>query len=580
MQLLLALSTMTALFQDTHHASESKFSRPFRCGAEVGLDDSNADSNGTDGTCDAKYSTEEDASPILSPTLRQLPSPKPSLGAHRNPHRETDSEGEPRGSRSKIPQAAEMLVGESDEVGATQENSNTNGLSDFSKSAPVKKGARKTGMEEGGNNRLQTSSTGKQAYGRTLKLSHSQLLELTTTPTSLPLAALSPSSSASPDPGSSQAIRNRKDPLQFCSRVQRRELSGESRFSDGIEVPLRDIESSEASSSSSSTKLFDPVSKPTLIPRAMPTPDSSSSYTGSKSMEKSSGGSTSRLRQSQPDQLDEDNPPLHSHGAGSDIKSPMQESCPSPMPSSIPLPPLSLPTYLHLELSSNKPSPLYIHRSKNSELPYEPSSVKIERLLNFLLIPPQVEQVLWFGTLACLDAFLFSFTILPLRFFKALFILARSWGHNVVKEVQYIGVFIYSGTGRMWKRKRRESMNKDTSGSLKKGNPHNLNNEPTSTDSPFPSSVGSEKSSTYHSQPELNNIQSKINEGARRRFKSTPSALLPDQKADILKGFLLLLSCTILMYFDASRMYHGIRGQAAIKLYVIYNVLEVSSQPR
>lgn len=29
------------------------------------------------------------------------------------------------------------------------------------------------------------------------------------------------------------------------------------------------------------------------------------------------------------------------------------------------------------------------------------------------------------------------------------------------------------------------------------------------------------------------------------------------------------------MYFDASRMYHGIRGQAAIKLYVIYNVLEV-----
>lgn len=29
------------------------------------------------------------------------------------------------------------------------------------------------------------------------------------------------------------------------------------------------------------------------------------------------------------------------------------------------------------------------------------------------------------------------------------------------------------------------------------------------------------------------------------------------------------------MWFDASRMYHSIRGQAAIKLYVIYNVLEV-----
>jgi hypothetical protein len=31
----------------------------------------------------------------------------------------------------------------------------------------------------------------------------------------------------------------------------------------------------------------------------------------------------------------------------------------------------------------------------------------------------------------------------------------------------------------------------------------------------------------------------------------------------------------MLMWFDASRMYHSIRGQAAIKLYVIYNVLEV-----
>ena len=31
----------------------------------------------------------------------------------------------------------------------------------------------------------------------------------------------------------------------------------------------------------------------------------------------------------------------------------------------------------------------------------------------------------------------------------------------------------------------------------------------------------------------------------------------------------------ILMKLDASRMYHSIRGQAAIKLYVIYNVLEV-----
>lgn len=38
---------------------------------------------------------------------------------------------------------------------------------------------------------------------------------------------------------------------------------------------------------------------------------------------------------------------------------------------------------------------------------------------------------------------------------------------------------------------------------------------------------------------------------------------------------MILISSTLLMWFDASRMYHSIRGQAAIKLYVIYNVLEV-----
>jgi hypothetical protein len=50
---------------------------------------------------------------------------------------------------------------------------------------------------------------------------------------------------------------------------------------------------------------------------------------------------------------------------------------------------------------------------------------------------------------------------------------------------------------------------------------------------------------------------------------------MPSHKADILKGLLVIASCAILMRFDASKMYHGIRGQAAIKLYVIYNVLEV-----
>jgi hypothetical protein len=58
-------------------------------------------------------------------------------------------------------------------------------------------------------------------------------------------------------------------------------------------------------------------------------------------------------------------------------------------------------------------------------------------------------------------------------------------------------------------------------------------------------------------------------------MKSVPSALLPDDKADMLKGLLIICTSLVLLRLDASRMYHWIRGQAAIKLYVIYNLLEV-----
>ena len=250
----------------------------------------------------------------------------------------------------------------------------------------------------------------------------------------------------------------------------------------------------------------------------------------------------------------------------------------SPMPQSIPLPPLSLPTYLQLELSSHRPSPLYIHRSACSDFPYESSRVKVERLQNFLLLPPQLEQVLWFGALACLDSWLFSFTILPLRFLKALSILAQSWGRNLAAEVRSVGSFIYAGTGRMWRRQRgRDSA---TASSIQSSSKRTMKrpatgSSPQMTQFPFPEDNDNENSSAIHSHPEPN---PKCNTFQRhRRSKSVPSALLPDHKADILKGLLIIISCTILMHFDASRMYHGIRGQAAIKLYVIYNVLEVST---
>lgn len=264
-------------------------------------------------------------------------------------------------------------------------------------------------------------------------------------------------------------------------------------------------------------------------------------------------------------------------------KSTIEDPIPSPMPQSIPMPPLSLHTYLQLELSSHRPSPLYIHHSTTSDLPYESSQVKIERLQNFLLLPIQLEQVLWFGALACLDAWLYSFTILPLRFLKALSILVHSWGRNFWGEVRLLAKFIYSGIGRVWRRRQwRDGPNRSLLNAPNRAGTHRqttTSNGKLSTTSQVP---GAEKQDLgpSHNHPNSNRKYSSRRSKQHRRSKSTPSALLQEHKADILNGFLILSSCTILMYFDASRMYHGIRGQAAIKLYVIYNVLEVCRKHR
>ncbi|KAH8730700.1 eukaryotic membrane protein family-domain-containing protein [Phaeosphaeriaceae sp. PMI808] len=178
----------------------------------------------------------------------------------------------------------------------------------------------------------------------------------------------------------------------------------------------------------------------------------------------------------------------------------------SPMRAALPLPPMSIPTFLSLELAANRPSPLYIYRASNEDFPYESSELKYQRLINFMKIPAKIEGILGFGALACLDAWMHTLTILPLRFLLAIGILVKWWGSVIIKEVRDIWAFVFNGLPRVWRRRRQ------TDGS---------------------------------------------------------------HKADILKGLLIASSCFVLMRFDASRMYHSIRGQSAIKLYVIYNLLEV-----
>ncbi|KAK3648435.1 hypothetical protein LTR56_007552 [Elasticomyces elasticus] len=242
----------------------------------------------------------------------------------------------------------------------------------------------------------------------------------------------------------------------------------------------------------------------------------------------------------------------------------------SPHATIMPIPPLSLPTYLQLELSSERPSELYIHRGAGADSVYESSRVKFERLMNFLLLPPSLEQVLWFGAIACLDAWLYTFTILPLRFLKAIAVLVRWWLRSAQHEVYSLWSFVFDGVGRVWHRRRQYSMSASRRSSVideaELTDPSAVHPSPRMA----PTSNGNLAPAKDTKTPSMRSPAFR-----HRRTRSTPSALLPDHKADILQGLLIFVSCYVLMWFDASRMYHSIRGQSAIKLYVIYNVLEV-----
>ncbi|KAI3333705.1 DUF747-domain-containing protein [Ustulina deusta] len=269
---------------------------------------------------------------------------------------------------------------------------------------------------------------------------------------------------------------------------------------------------------------------------------------------------------------------------------------PSPLLPTIPLPPMSLPTHLQLELAGQRPSPLYIHHSQSADTPYESSAVKFERLLNALLLPPYLEQVMYFGTLACFDAWLYTFTILPMRFLTALGVLVRWWLYLIWKEVRWVVGFVWFGIGRLWRRGRRgRTPSRDPSDSSQAPGEAERSQSRARRSSPKPrengaarqrnasdtrgSSVG-EQSRPYPSgvfHPPKHAVP-KPGHFRHRRTKSMPSSLTSYHKADLLQGAILICSSIALSNLDASRMYHFIRAQSSMKLYVIYNILEVADR--
>lgn len=205
-------------------------------------------------------------------------------------------------------------------------------------------------------------------------------------------------------------------------------------------------------------------------------------------------------------------------------------------------PPLPLQTYFSLTLASptshvppstfhspQKPGPTQSNaHNLPQHHPDDSSAIAFERITNFLILPGKLEGALWFGMLACLDSWLYMFTILPLRFVRALGVLCAFWWGGIKRSLSW-------GSKTSKPRRRSGSTGKSESGGKK----------------------------------DITPINTKI-----KREKRV-SDLQPSHKADILRGLVVFTSCWILMRFDASRMYHSIRGQNGVKLYVIYNMLEV-----
>jgi hypothetical protein len=56
-----------------------------------------------------------------------------------------------------------------------------------------------------------------------------------------------------------------------------------------------------------------------------------------------------------------------------------------------------------------------------------PSEPAGERVSNFLQVPLAIEKIIGFGSLVCLDSFLYIFTILPIRSLLAFFALGSTY---------------------------------------------------------------------------------------------------------------------------------------------------------
>ncbi len=142
-----------------------------------------------------------------------------------------------------------------------------------------------------------------------------------------------------------------------------------------------------------------------------------------------------------------------------------------------------------------------------------------ENIQNFLKVPYALESLLWLGFLVCLDSFVYVFTYLPVRCLNALLLLIldiSAWAlpAQLVHLRSALVAPVLSGAGR-------DDQNDES------------------------------------------------------RVGATSSYFQRTNAYDLARGILVLTGCYALQMLNMSRVYHYIRGQTMIKLYVLTSMLEI-----
>ena len=225
---------------------------------------------------------------------------------------------------------------------------------------------------------------------------------------------------------------------------------------------------------------------------------------------------------------------------------------------------------LLMELDTSKDA--LKQRAGLMETPYESADVKLERLMNFLLLPPQLEQVLCFGTFACFDAWLYVFTILPLRCLRLLRLHARYWAEELALESSYLGKFILMGLGRLWRRYISALWASSPPRKLERKEPRRARSD---SETKQRSSRGPRRPSISTAGGTPKDLEQCKAQLRQQQHREAFPPFSDRDRADLMKFSVTIITTFVLMNFDASMIYHSIRGQATVKLYVIYNVLEV-----